>query len=113
MVEIGKMSEQIKQLSQQIETNQAVLHDTTNDVAVAAVAPADHDQMVEKECETAKLEAQALPVGPEANSKHWKSIPLKNQVGQFGKDKCEKIDKVFDSNSNSYSYSNSYFRFIF
>ena len=83
MSEIGKMSEQLKMLSEKIDH-----HEEPH--IVETTSTENHEELVKQECETAK-EVESAPL---KNLKPWKSIPLKDRVGQFGRDKCEKVEKV-------------------
>ena len=58
--------------------------DESDDLAVMTEEPEDNDVITEE------INPKIQPI----DAKPWKSISLKKRVGQFGRDSCEKVEKV-------------------
>ena len=58
--------------------------DEPDDLTVMTLEPEYNDVITEK------INPKIQPI----DTKPWKSISLKNRVGQFGRDSCEKVEKV-------------------
>merc|ERR1739838_646439 len=80
--------------------------DEPDDLTVMAEVPEDNDVITEE------TNPKIQPI----DTKPWKSISLKNRVGQFGRDSCEKVEKVYflkTSKTGSTTMANILMRFGF
>lgn len=73
-------------------------------------APVEHhEELVQQACDEAKNKSDTI-------EKPWKKVPLLNRIGQYGKDKCEKVEKIYflkTSKTGSTTMANILMRFGF
>lgn len=68
-----------------------------------------HEELVQQACDEANTKSDII-------EKPWKNVPLLDRIGQYGKDKCEKVEKIYflkTSKTGSTTMANILMRFGF